>query len=92
MIEQRIAWGANNAGQAAIPQGREMTVKEMKFKFCSPAFIPPTNCPPIAPDQTPPLSDLVHTVGRQLAAQRHPLDEFIIDVVHAVLQHGLLLR
>jgi hypothetical protein len=36
MIEQRIAWGANNAGQAAIPQVREMTVKETNFKFCSP--------------------------------------------------------
>jgi hypothetical protein len=49
MNEQRIAWGANNTGQAAIPQVRKMTVKEMKFKFCSPAFIPLTNRPPIAP-------------------------------------------
>jgi hypothetical protein len=49
MIEQRIAWGANNTGQAAIPQVRKMTVKEMKFKFCSPAFIPLTNRSPIAP-------------------------------------------
>jgi hypothetical protein len=37
MIEQRIAWEANNTGQAAIPQVRKMTVKEMKFKFFSPA-------------------------------------------------------
>jgi hypothetical protein len=37
MIEQRIAWEANNPWQAAIPQVRKMTVKEMKFKFFSPA-------------------------------------------------------
>jgi hypothetical protein len=66
MIEQRIAWEANNPGQAAIPQVREMTVKEMKFKFCSPAFIPLTNRPPIAPGH------IAHSArGKQPCLQLH---------------------